>query len=107
MRLLTCCNATMDQSARANFCCARDQSLDDPKDGPEKGVLVARQFRMAQPWVEHVDCDVELGDGMVAGDVADCEDFEKFADVVAVVHTGLLGVVQGVEDLGRLAFREL
>lgn len=44
---------------------------------------------------------------MVAGDVADCEDLEEFADVVAVAHAGLLGIVQSVEDVCGLAFREL
>ena len=44
---------------------------------------------------------------MVASDVADCEDLEEFADVVTVAHAGLFGIVQSVEDVCGLAFREL
>lgn len=107
MRLLTCCDTAMDQCAGAHFCRACDQLLEDPADGSDNDVVVAYQFRFAKPWGERVDCDVKLGNRMVASDVADCEDFEEFADVVAVTHAGLLGIVQSVEDICGLAFREL
>jgi hypothetical protein len=50
---------------------------------------------------------VKLRNWVVASDVADCEDFEQFTDVVAVVHACFLGVVEGVEDICRFALREL
>ena len=39
--------------------------------------------------------------------MADGEDLEELADVVSIVHASLLGVVEGVEDVGGLALGEL
>lgn len=44
---------------------------------------------------------------MVSGDVTDREDFKELADIVSVVHTSLLGVVEGIKDVGGAALREL
>lgn len=97
----------MDKGAGPNFRRARKQLLHESKYGCEKHVLVAQQFRLAQSRSKCVQRDVELRDWVVTGDVADCEDFEQFTDVVAVVHACFLGVVEGVEDIRRVAFREL
>jgi hypothetical protein len=107
MRLLACCNASMNQRAGANFCRASEQLLQHPANSAENDVVVAHQFGFAQAGGESVDGDVKLREGVVAGDVADCKNFEKFADIVSVRHAGFLGVVEGVEDVGRFALGEL
>ena len=107
MRLFTYCNTGMNQIARADFCRTCNQLLDHPSESPQNDVVVAHQLRFAKPWGESVDCDMELGNRMVASDVADCEDLEEFADIVAVTHAGSLAVVQRVEYVLGLALREL
>jgi hypothetical protein len=107
VRLLAYRNTSMDQVAGADFSRTCNHLLNHPTDSPDDEVVVTHQFRFAKARGKCVDCNVELGHRMVASDVADCEDLEEFANVVAVTHAGGLAVVQSVEDVLRLALGEL
>ena len=107
MRLLACRDTAVYKSARSNLGGASKHSFQSPTYSSHEYVGVAKKLRLAQAWGQCVDCDIELGDGVVSGDVADGEDFEELADVVSIVHASLLGVVEGVEDVGGLSLREL
>jgi hypothetical protein len=39
--------------------------------------------------------------------MADGEDLKELADIVAIVHAGLLRVVEGIEDFGGFALGKL
>jgi len=44
---------------------------------------------------------------MVSGDVADCKNLEKLANVVSIMHASLFGVVEGIENVGGFTLGEL
>ena len=107
MRLLARRNTAMHKSTRSDLGGASKHSLQKPTNSSQEDVVVAEKLRLAQAWCQCVDCDVELGDRVVSRDMADGEDLEELADVVSIVHASLLGVVEGVEDVGGLALGEL
>lgn len=107
MRLLANRHTSMHQGASSDLRRAREQLLHEPRESCDDGVGFAEELGVAEAGREGVERDVELRDRVVAGDVADGEDFEELADVVAVEHAGLLGVVELGEDVWGLAFGEL
>lgn len=107
MRLLARRDTGVHKSTSSHLGGTGNHSLQNPAQASEEYVAVAEKFRLAKAWGQCVDCDVELGDRMVAGEVADREDLEELADVVSIVHASLLGVVQSIEDVGGVALGKL
>ena len=107
VRVLACSDTAMYKSTRPDLGGASKHSLQKPTDCPQKYVVVTEKFRLAQAWCQRVDCDIQLGNRIVSGDMADGEDLKELADIVAIVHAGLLRVVEGIEDFGGFALGKL